>query len=44
MMEAILSSETKVLTRANRRHFPEHGILHRRENLISYIALTGEAL
>jgi hypothetical protein len=34
-MEAILSSETPVLTRATRRHISEDGILHspRRENL-----------
>jgi hypothetical protein len=46
MMEAILSSETSVLTKATRRNIPEDGILHRhrRENLKSYIALTGWAL
>jgi hypothetical protein len=40
------SSDTPVLTRATRRHIPEEGILqtHRRENLKSYIALTGCAL
>jgi hypothetical protein len=46
MMEAILSSETMVLTRAKRHHIPEDGILHNRhrDNLKSYIALTGRAL
>jgi hypothetical protein len=46
MMEALSSSETSVLTRATRRNIPEDGILHshRRENLKSYIALTGWAL
>jgi hypothetical protein len=46
MMEAIRSSETSVLTRATRHHIPEDGILHshRRENLKSYIALTGWTL
>jgi hypothetical protein len=46
VMEAICSSETSVLRRAIRRHIPEDGILrsHRRENLQSYIALTGRAL
>jgi hypothetical protein len=35
IMEAMSSSETSVLTRAMRRHIPEHDILHshRRENL-----------
>jgi hypothetical protein len=42
MMEALHSSET-VHTRAIRRSIPEDGIPHghRRENLKSYIALTG---
>jgi hypothetical protein len=46
MMEAIRSSETSVLTEVTRRNIPEDGILHshRRENLRSYIALTGWAL
>jgi hypothetical protein len=46
MMEAIRSPKTSALTRATRRHIPEDGILHshRRENLKSYIALTGWAL
>jgi hypothetical protein len=45
MMEAVRCSETLVLTRT-RRIMPEDGILHRhrRENLKSYIALTGWAL
>jgi hypothetical protein len=39
MFEAILSSETSVLTTARRSNIPENGILHshRRENLKSYI-------
>jgi hypothetical protein len=43
MMEALSSSETSVPARATRRKIPEDGILHshRRENLKSYIALTG---
>jgi phospholipid N-methyltransferase len=43
MMEAINYYETSVLTTATRRHIPEEGILHshRRENLKSYILLTG---
>jgi hypothetical protein len=46
MMEAILSSETSVLTRAIRRYIAEYGILHshRRGNLKPYMALTGWAL
>jgi hypothetical protein len=40
------SSETLVLTRATRRNIPEDDILHShcRENLKSYIALTGWTL
>jgi hypothetical protein len=46
MMEASISSETSVVTRAIRRNIPEDSIFHshRRENLKSYIALTGWAL
>jgi hypothetical protein len=46
MEEALSSFETSVLTRATRRNFPEDAILHshRRENLKSYIALTGWTL
>jgi hypothetical protein len=46
MMEVIRSSEASVLTRASRRNIPEDGVLHshRRENLKSYIALTGWTL
>jgi hypothetical protein len=46
IMEALSSSETSVLTRATLRNIPEDCILHsdRRENLKSYIALTGWAL
>jgi hypothetical protein len=42
MMEAVRSSETS-LTRTTLRNIPEDDILHshRRENLKSYIALTG---
>jgi hypothetical protein len=45
-MGALLSSETSVLTRATRRNIPEYDILPspHRENLKSYIALTGWAL
>jgi hypothetical protein len=40
------STETSVLRRDTRRNFPEDGILHRhrRENLKSYIALSGWTL
>jgi hypothetical protein len=46
MMVTILSSETWVLTRATRRKTSEDGVLHshRRENLKSYITLTGWTL
>jgi hypothetical protein len=46
MMEALSSTVTSVLTRATRRNIPEDAILHshRRENLKSYIALTGWTL
>jgi hypothetical protein len=46
MMEAIRSSYTSVLKRVTLRNIPENGTLHshRRENLRSYIALTGWAL
>jgi hypothetical protein len=46
MKQALTSSETSVLTRTTRRNIPEDGILHsdRRENLKSYIALTGWTL
>jgi hypothetical protein len=46
MMEALRYSETSILTRATRSTIPEDGILHshRRENLKSYITLTGWAL
>jgi hypothetical protein len=46
MTEALISSETSVLTRSTRRYMPEDAIIHghRRENLKSYIALTGCAL
>jgi hypothetical protein len=42
-IEALRSSETSDLTRATQHHIPEEGVLHsyRRENLESYIALTG---
>jgi hypothetical protein len=44
--EALISSETSVLTNATRRNIPEDAILHshRRENLKSYITLTGWTL
>jgi hypothetical protein len=43
MMKAISSSETSVRKGVTRYNFPEDDILHthRRENLKSYIALTG---
>jgi hypothetical protein len=46
MMEAVRSSETSVFTRATRRNIPEDTIFnsHGRENLKSYIALTGWTL
>jgi hypothetical protein len=46
MMEAISFPEMSVLRRGIRRHIPEDGILHshRRDNLKSYIALTGWVL
>jgi hypothetical protein len=46
MMEAIISTETSILTRATRHNIPEDDILHsrRRKNLKSYIALTSWTL
>jgi hypothetical protein len=46
MKEAPSSSETSVRTRSTGRNIPEDTILHshRRENLKSYIALTGWTL
>jgi hypothetical protein len=43
---ALRYSETSVLTRVTRCNVPDEGILHshRRENLKSYIALTGWTL
>jgi hypothetical protein len=45
MMESIRSSETLVITRVIQCNIPKDGILHShsRENLKSYIALTGWA-
>jgi hypothetical protein len=44
--EAMYATETSVVTRAKRRNIPEDDILHShwRENLKSYIALTGWTL
>jgi hypothetical protein len=46
MMETLGFSETSVLTRVTRHNIPEYAILHshRRENLKSYIELTGWTL
>jgi hypothetical protein len=46
LMKALSYSETSILTRATRRNIPEDAIQHshRRENLESYIALTGWTL
>jgi hypothetical protein len=46
MKEELSSSETSVLTRVTQRNIPEDAILHShsRENLKSYIALTGWTL
>jgi hypothetical protein len=46
MMEALDSTDTSVLTTATRRNIPGDGLLrsHRRENIISYIALTDWAV
>jgi hypothetical protein len=46
MLEAISSYETSVLTRATWHNIPENDILHShsRENLTSYIPLSGWAL
>jgi hypothetical protein len=45
-MEAMGTSETSAPTWGTRRNIPEDGIfhIHRRENLKSYIALSGWAL
>jgi hypothetical protein len=46
MMEVKRPSETAVLAGTTRRHIPDDGIphIHHRENLKSYIALTGWTL
>jgi hypothetical protein len=46
MMEEMRPSETSVITRTTPRNIPEDDILRsrRRENLKSYIALTGWAM
>jgi hypothetical protein len=46
MIETPSSSETSVLTRFTKLNIPQDGIVqsHRRENLNSYIALTGWVL
>jgi hypothetical protein len=46
IMEVMRSSEISVVIRATRHHIPESGILHShcRENVTSYIALTGWTL
>jgi hypothetical protein len=46
MMKAIRPYEMSIFTRATRLNIPEDDILHshRRENLKSYIALTGWVL
>jgi hypothetical protein len=43
MMEELRYSEASVITRATQSSIPEDGIhnSHRRENLKSYVALTG---
>jgi hypothetical protein len=43
MKEVIRFSEASVLTRTTLRNIPEDGMIHshRRENLKTYIALTG---